>query len=253
MEISLRDISRAIKGMIVMSSDLDSMHTAFLNNQVYLVFIITFLLADVCVSVRVITGRSQGDAFISIYLLESDSLTLSSHTLSLTLIFPFASLIPASSSSFSSPYFLSYPHLYLLLFLLHLHLNLHLHHHHHLHLHFLHVQVPSIWLKDSFASLKSLGSWVTDLTFRVNFFRSWLTNGSPCAFPLPVFFFPQGFMTASLQTYARDHLEAIDNLSFAYEILSTTPEDIKVAPADGVVVYGLYLEVRTYVYCCEVV
>lgn len=34
MEISLRDISRAIKGMIVMGSDLDSMHTAFLNNQV---------------------------------------------------------------------------------------------------------------------------------------------------------------------------------------------------------------------------
>ena len=54
-------------------------------------------------------------------------------------------------------------------------------------------------------------------------------------------------MTASLQTYARDHLEAIDNLSFAFEILSTPPEDIKVAPADGVVVYGLYLEVRTYV------
>ena len=35
MEISLRDISRAIKGTIVMSSDLDSMHSAFLNNQVY--------------------------------------------------------------------------------------------------------------------------------------------------------------------------------------------------------------------------
>jgi dynein heavy chain, axonemal len=104
-----------------------------------------------------------------------------------------------------------------------------------------------MWLKDSFESLKSLGSWVADLTFRVKFFRSWLTKGSPSAFPLPVFFFPQGFMTASLQTYARDHLEAIDNLSFAYQILSTPPQDIKEAPADGVIVYGLYLEVRTYV------
>ena len=102
-----------------------------------------------------------------------------------------------------------------------------------------------MWLKESFASLKSLGSWVADLTFRVNFFRSWLTMGSPAAFPLPVFFFPQGFMTASLQTYARDHLEAIDNLSFAYQILSTPPQDIKEAPANGVIVYGLYLEVRT--------
>jgi Rod binding domain-containing protein len=34
MRSSLRDIKNAIKGMIVMSSDLDSMYTAFLNNQV---------------------------------------------------------------------------------------------------------------------------------------------------------------------------------------------------------------------------
>ena len=51
-------------------------------------------------------------------------------------------------------------------------------------------------------------------------------------------------MTASLQTYARQHMEAIDNLSFQYEILSTPPDDITEAPADGVIVFGMYLEVR---------
>jgi dynein heavy chain len=56
---------------------------------------------------------------------------------------------------------------------------------------FLNNQLPRIWERASFASLKSLGSWVADLVFRVKFMRLWLTTGQPHAFPLPVFFFPQ--------------------------------------------------------------
>ena len=59
---------------------------------------------------------------------------------------------------------------------------------------------------------------------------------------MPVFFFPQGFMTASLQTYARKHMAAIDGLNFEYEILTVEPAEIKEAPEDGVIVFGLYLE-----------
>lgn len=58
---------------------------------------------------------------------------------------------------------------------------------------FLNNQLPRIWERASFASLKSLGSWVTDLVFRVKFMRQWLVHGQPAAFPLPVFFFPQVF------------------------------------------------------------
>eukprot|EP01038_Epipyxis_sp_PR26KG_P006339 gene6339-8727_t len=107
---------------------------------------------------------------------------------------------------------------------------------------FMNNQLPAIWERVSFASLKSLGSWMRDLIFRVSFMRLWLQKGQPAAFPLPVFFFPQGFMTASLQTYARRHMEAIDGLSFEFEILMTPPEEIVTAPEDGVIVYGLYLE-----------
>lgn len=53
-------------------------------------------------------------------------------------------------------------------------------------------QVPELWKQVSFASLKTLASWVKDLNFRVDFMRVWLRNGLPAAFPLPVFFFPQG-------------------------------------------------------------
>ena len=56
---------------------------------------------------------------------------------------------------------------------------------------FLNNQLPPIWEKVSFASLKTLGSWVRDLIYRVDFMRLWLTQGQPAAFPLPVFFFPQ--------------------------------------------------------------
>lgn len=35
--------------------------------------------------------------------------------------------------------------------------------------------------------------------------RGWLKGGQPACFPLPVFFFPQGFMTGTLQTFARKY------------------------------------------------
>lgn len=65
---------------------------------------------------------------------------------------------------------------------------------------FLNNQLPGLWEKVSFASLKSLGSWVSDLIFRVSFMRSWLVKGEPAAFPLPVFFFPQ-VLTSLLLTF----------------------------------------------------
>lgn len=40
---------------------------------------------------------------------------------------------------------------------------------------------------------------------RVIFMRGWLKEGQPACFPLPVFFFPQGFMTGTLQTFARKY------------------------------------------------
>jgi hypothetical protein len=48
----------------------------------------------------------------------------------------------------------------------------------------------------------------------------------------------QGFMTASLQTFARKHQEAIDNLNFEFEILTAAPEEIQSGPDDGVFIYG---------------
>ncbi len=109
---------------------------------------------------------------------------------------------------------------------------------------FMNNKLPPIWEKVSFASLKTLASWVRDMTGRVDFMRTWLKNGQPATFPLPVFFFPQGFMTASLQTFARRHMVAIDTLSFEFDVLRNglQPELITEGPEDGVIIFGLYME-----------
>eukprot|EP00952_Eustigmatos_sp_NYUAD-ZCMA_P010064 41495-Eustigmatos_ZCMA.PRE.1 len=50
---------------------------------------------------------------------------------------------------------------------------------------FLTNRVPGLWSKVSFASLKTLGSWVKDLIYRLEFMRKWLREGQPRAFALP--------------------------------------------------------------------
>jgi len=108
---------------------------------------------------------------------------------------------------------------------------------------FLNNAVPPIWEKVSFASLKPLGSWVNDLTFRVNFMHNWLVNGQPASFPLNLFFFPQGFMTGTMQTFARKYKVPVNRLNFGFEVMDAalTPDDVQ-EPDDGVICNGLYLE-----------
>jgi len=68
---------------------------------------------------------------------------------------------------------------------------------------FLDDKVPAQWENVGYPSLKPLKSWVPDLIKRVEFLTKWLLEGPPDTFWVPAFFFPQGFMTAALQSYAR--------------------------------------------------
>lgn len=57
------------------------------------------------------------------------------------------------------------------------------------------------------------------------------------------FFFPQAFITGTLQNYARKHVIAIDRLSFEIRILDhTNHTEIKQKPEDGCYLYGMFLE-----------
>ena len=68
---------------------------------------------------------------------------------------------------------------------------------------FLDGVVPKLWADNAYLSLKPLSSWIKDLIARANFMASWLYDGPQNSFWISAFFFPQGFNTAVLQTYAR--------------------------------------------------
>lgn len=104
-------------------------------------------------------------------------------------------------------------------------------------------QVPLLWQKVSYPSLKNLASWFEDLVKRVEFFSTWLNRGKPKGYWLSAFFFPQGFLTSVLQNYARKYKTPIDILGFAFEFLDFVEiEKVHTQPEDGCYIYGLFVE-----------
>lgn len=104
-------------------------------------------------------------------------------------------------------------------------------------------KVPANWIKVSYPTLKPLSSYMTDLTDRVQFMSEWAIHGHPSCYWLSGFFFPHGFITGVLQTYARKHSLPIDLLHFEFEVLAAVDAThIDKGPNDGVYIYGLFIE-----------
>jgi dynein heavy chain len=51
-------------------------------------------------------------------------------------------------------------------------------------------QVPALWERVAYPSLKPLASWILDLIERVAFMNDWLKNGNPNCYWLSGLFFP---------------------------------------------------------------
>ena len=100
-------------------------------------------------------------------------------------------------------------------------------------------QLPAMWAKVSYPSLKPLASYIAELLERLAFFQSWLDNGPPTIFQMPHFFFVQAFMTGVLQNYARKYTIPIDTVDFDFEYYKELPSN---PPEDGAYTHGLFLE-----------
>ncbi|GAA6230347.1 dynein heavy chain 6, axonemal-like [Lates japonicus] len=127
---------------------------------------------------------------------------------------------------------------------------------------FLNNQVPTHWANSAYPSLKTLASWVRDLSLRTSFIQTWITCGQPKSFWISGFFFPQGFLTGVLQNHARHYNLPIDELNFRFnmvpayrdqqavcEALRTLPSNAKLdmddelpEPEDGVLVHGMFMD-----------
>ena len=108
---------------------------------------------------------------------------------------------------------------------------------------FFSVKVPATWTKVAYPSLKPLKPWFADFLKRtVGFMQKWIDHGIPSAFWISGFFFPQGFLTAILQNYARKYQMPIDTVNFSYKFLDEEPEALEKKPPSGAYTYGLFLE-----------
>jgi len=107
---------------------------------------------------------------------------------------------------------------------------------------FLVQQVPTNWEKVAYPCLKPLNAWLDDFAQRIDFLATWLLKGPPLSFWISSFFFPQGFMTASLQLHARKTKIPIDTMEFFSNVTtSQNPCELKEQPESGVQVHGLFL------------
>ena len=56
-----------------------------------------------------------------------------------------------------------------------------------------------------------------DLGQRLNFVQTWVDTDTPAGFWISAFFFPQAFLTGTLQNYARKHSVPIDTIEFDFK------------------------------------
>jgi dynein heavy chain len=110
---------------------------------------------------------------------------------------------------------------------------------------FLANAVPGVWANVGYLSLKPLAAWILELIQRKEFLGGWAENGQPTAYWISGFFFPQAFLTGTMQNYARRHRLAIDIVSFGFVVmdkLKVDASDMQEKVDEGVVCYGFFLE-----------
>lgn len=103
-------------------------------------------------------------------------------------------------------------------------------------------RVPILWSSAAYPSLKPLSPWFGDLLQRLQFLCQWIDRGIPSSFWISGFYFPQGFLTAILQNYARKYAYPIDTVAFSFVMSDKAVSDIHSKATDGCYIYGLFLE-----------
>lgn len=100
--------------------------------------------------------------------------------------------------------------------------------------------IPLIWRKYCYETMKNLSSFYVDFKQRVAFLEGCFKEQTN-AYWISCFFFPQGLLTAFLQTHARKNKIPIDTLSFKFKLTDVEKEKL-LQPKEGGYIYGLFFE-----------
>ncbi|NXF83974.1 DYH9 protein, partial [Sclerurus mexicanus] len=103
--------------------------------------------------------------------------------------------------------------------------------------------VPESWMRRSYPSTASLGTWFADLLARISELETWTGDFSlPSTVWLGGFFNPQSILTAIMQTTARKNKWPLDKMTLQCDVTKKSREDFASPPREGAYVHGLFME-----------
>ena len=83
--------------------------------------------------------------------------------------------------------------------------------------------VPKFWAQAAWPSVMPLSNWLADVSKRFVFISEWTATGKAEVVWFSGFFYPQAFLTGTLQNYARKVKVPIDKLALDFEISAQKP------------------------------
>ncbi|NXU86122.1 DYH9 protein, partial [Xiphorhynchus elegans] len=103
--------------------------------------------------------------------------------------------------------------------------------------------VPESWVRRSYPSTASLGTWFADLLARISELETWTGDFSlPPTVWLGGFFNPQSLLTAIMQTTSRKNKWPLDKMTLQCDVTKKSREDFASPPWEGAYVHGLFME-----------
>ncbi len=105
-------------------------------------------------------------------------------------------------------------------------------------------RIPKSWENLSYASQRSLSTWVSNLVDRAGQLQEWTEDpvNIPVVVAIDKLFNPQSFLTAIMQKTAQRQKLELDKLVIQTEVTRKTVDEIDARSRDGAYISGLYLE-----------